>query len=127
MERSAGRSVLLSSHILSEVQALADHISIIRNGRIVDSGTLDTMRAHALTSVRVSVDAAQVEAVLAAANALPEVGQAVAQGTVVTVSTEPEQLPDVLQTLFTFSPTSVEVSPPSLEDLFLQHYGGDAA
>ncbi len=127
VERAAGRSVLLSSHILSEVQALADHISIIRNGRIVDSGTLDTMRSHALTSVRVSVDSGSVSAAVAAAQACPGVGQAVAHGPVITVSTEPDQLPIVLETLFAFKPSSVEVSPPSLEDLFLKHYGSDAA
>ncbi len=50
-EKAKGRSILLSSHILSEVEALADRISVIRAGRVVETGTLDEMRAHAQTTV----------------------------------------------------------------------------
>lgn len=43
-EAAEGRTILLSSHILSEVEALCEHVSIIREGRIVDSGTLEGLR-----------------------------------------------------------------------------------
>src|SRR3954447_15493694 len=50
-ERERGRTVLLSSHILAEVEALCDRVSIIRNGRTVDSGTLAELRHLTRTSI----------------------------------------------------------------------------
>jgi ABC-2 type transport system ATP-binding protein len=49
--RDDGRTVLLSSHILAELEALCDRVSIIRGGRVVDGGTLDELRHLTRTSV----------------------------------------------------------------------------
>ena len=49
--RGDGRSVLLSSHILSEAEALSDRLSIIRDGRVVETGTLAQLRHLLRTSV----------------------------------------------------------------------------
>ncbi|GAB3729456.1 hypothetical protein [Nocardiopsis nanhaiensis] len=56
--REAGCTLLLSSHILAQVEALADHVSIIRSGRVVESGTLNEMRHLSRTSVTARTDGA---------------------------------------------------------------------
>ena len=53
--RERGRTVLLSSHILSEVEALCDRVSIIRAGRVVESGTISQLRHLTRTAVRAEV------------------------------------------------------------------------
>jgi ABC-2 type transport system ATP-binding protein len=117
-ERGKGRSVLLSSHILAEVEALADRISIIRAGAIVDTGTLDEMRTHARSRVRALVtgDASSMGRV-------PGVEDLRHDDGAVEFSVEGERLAAVLSELTRLGMTSLEVSPPSLEDLFLRHYG----
>ena len=59
-ERSTGRTVLLSSHILAEVEALCDHVTIIRAGRVVESGALSDLRHLTRTSVTAELDAEPV-------------------------------------------------------------------
>ena len=59
-ERKSGRTVLLSSHILSEVEALCDRVTIIREGRVVESGTLSELRRPTRTSVAAELDRAPV-------------------------------------------------------------------
>ncbi|MET1033771.1 MAG: ABC transporter ATP-binding protein [Arthrobacter sp.] len=117
-ERGKGRSVLLSSHILAEVEALADRISIIRAGAIVDTGTLDEMRTHARSRVRARVtgDASSMGRVRGVEDLHHDDGA-------VEFSVEGERLAAVLSELTRLGMTSLEVSPPSLEDLFLRHYG----
>jgi ABC-2 type transport system ATP-binding protein len=125
-ERCAqGATVLLSSHILSEVEALADRVSIIRRGRTVTSGSLAELRRHTRTSVR-AVTSRLVEAL----DALPGVSDYSAQeasdGHVESRFTVgPDGLDDAIGKLHTAGIHSLTVEPPSLDALFLSRYRDD--
>ncbi|MEN2745987.1 ABC transporter ATP-binding protein [Sinomonas halotolerans] len=117
-EKAAGRSVLLSSHILSEVEALADRISIIRQGKVVETGTLEQMRAHARTTVAATLDDGA-----AALTGLPGVVDLHAEDHRVRFTVDADGLGPAMNALAAHGVRALTVTPPSLEDLFLQHYG----
>lgn len=116
--RAQGRTVLLSSHILAEVERLCDRVSIIRAGRTVETGTLTGLR-H-LT--RTSVDAELAAAPPALAD-LPGVHDLVLEGRRVRLAVETAQLDGVLRALTAVGVLSLTCQPPTLEELFLRHYG----
>jgi ABC-2 type transport system ATP-binding protein len=114
-----GATVLLSSHILSEVERLADRVSIIRSGRIVDGGTLDSLR-H-LTRTEISFAADHVDtAALAARTEVHDL--TVAEGRV-KFGADSDRVHEVLPLLGALGVKGLLVSPASLEELFLRHYG----
>jgi ABC-2 type transport system ATP-binding protein len=115
--RDAGRSVLLSSHILSEAEALCDRISIIRAGRIVETGDLAQLRHLTRTSVT-----AQLDSVPAGLAALPGVHDLSVTDHTVSASVEPSGLAPLMTMLTTAGIRSLTSRPPTLEELFLQHY-----
>ncbi|GAB3267999.1 ABC transporter ATP-binding protein [Sinomonas notoginsengisoli] len=120
-EKAAGRSVLLSSHILSEVEALADRISIIRQGRVVETGTLEQMRLRTRTNVAATLDdSAGQHPGLAG---IPGVEDLLVEGHRVRFSVDAAGLGAAMAALGTQGILALTVTPPSLEDLFLQHYG----
>jgi ABC-2 type transport system ATP-binding protein len=119
-ERDNGRTVLLSSHILSEVEALCDRVSIIRDGRTVDTGTLSEMR-H-LTRTAITAELAQPPTGLAE---LPGVHDLVEEGARVRFDVDNDDLDTVLRHLTTFGVRSLTSQPPTLEELFLRHYEED--
>lgn len=114
-----GRSVLLSSHILSEVEKLCDFVSIIREGVIIESGSLEELR-H-LTSTHVAV---QTKRPLSGLEQLPGVEDVVERDGLVHFSVEAEYLGSVITHLSAFDIVKLESSPPTLEDLFIRHYRG---
>jgi ABC-2 type transport system ATP-binding protein len=116
-ERERGRTVLLSSHILAEVEALCDRVSIIRNGRTVDSGTLAELR-H-LTSTSITAELANQPPRL---DDLPGVHDLAVSGTRVRLQVDAEHLDAVLRRLTEAGVRSLESRPPTLEELFLRHY-----
>jgi ABC-2 type transport system ATP-binding protein len=116
--RAQGRTVLLSSHILSEVEALCDRVTIIRGGRAAESGTFAELR-H-LTRTTVQVETARPPAALAS---LPAVHDLSLDGTRARFSVDPTELDDVLELLADCHVRSLTSSPPTLEELFLRHYG----
>ncbi len=116
-ERAAGRSVLLSSHILSEVETLCERVTIIRAGATVESGTLVELR-H-LTRTSISADLSTVPHDLAG---LPGVHNLDIQGTRVRCEVDSENLAEFLSCLAPAGVRSLESHPPSLEELFLRHY-----
>ena len=118
--RQAGATVLLSSHILSEVELLCERVSIIRAGRIVDAGTLTEMR-H-LTRTEVSFAASPI-ATLAAAQAIPGAADAVEDAGRVSVTLASDAVAASLPTLGAWGVEGLRIAPPSLEELFLRHYG----
>ena len=118
--RDAGRTVLLSSHILAEVEALCDRVSIIRAGRTVESGTLAELRHLTRTSVQVETAAPLPELA-----ALPGVHDAVVEGTRASLSVESAALDSVLRVLVPHQIRSLTSTPPTLEELFLRHYGDE--
>ncbi|WP_229230994.1 ABC transporter ATP-binding protein [Sinomonas cyclohexanicum] len=120
-EKAAGRSVLLSSHILSEVEALADRISIIRQGRVVETGTLEQMRVHTRTNVEATID--HQAAPTGVLSALPGVTGLSVEGNRVRFSVAADGLAPAMTALASHGLRALTVTPPSLEDLFLQHYG----
>jgi ABC-2 type transport system ATP-binding protein len=120
--RAAGRSVLLSSHILAEVEKLCDTVTIIRNGRTVESGTLTQLR-H-LTRNTVTAVTRDDPAPLAR---LTGVHDASVDGHRVTFLVDNEHLDAVTRELAALGLESLVCAPPSLEQLFLQHYGDELA
>jgi ABC-2 type transport system ATP-binding protein len=115
--RAAGRTVLLSSHILSEVEALCDRVSIIRQGVVVESGTMAQLRHLTRTSV-----VAEVEMVPAGLEHLPGVHDVLVDGHRVTASVESHGLSPLMASLGSGGLTSLTTAPPTLEELFLRHY-----
>ncbi|MCD1572684.1 ABC transporter ATP-binding protein [Agromyces mediolanus] len=128
--RAEGATVLLSSHILSEVEQLCDRVSIIRAGRVVESGTLAELR-H-LTRTEVSFDAgngadASTDAAFAGLTDIHDT--AVADGRA-RFTVDSDRVAGILPALASRNVRGLRIEPPSLEELFLRHYGdeiGDGA
>jgi ABC-2 type transport system ATP-binding protein len=116
--RRQGRTVLLSSHILSEVETLCDRVTIIRNGRAAESGTFDELRHLTRTSVVV-----QTARPLEGLARISGVHDASIEGTRAQFSVDVQDLNRVLQQLVASEVLSLTSSPPTLEELFLRHYG----
>ena len=118
-----GATVLLSSHILSEVEVLCDRVSIIRAGRLVESGTLAELRHLTRSSVafahRPEQDAA-IAAIAGAHDLVFEDGR-------VRFTVDSDRIAEVLPELGRLGVQALTVAPPSLEELFLRHYGDDPA
>ncbi|MCX4395717.1 ABC transporter ATP-binding protein [Streptomyces sp. NBC_01767] len=120
-ERARGRTILLSSHILSEVETLCDRVSIIRQGRTVETGSLADMR-H-LTRTNISAELAAAPNGLAR---LPGVHDLDVQGLRVTLQVDTDKLDAVLKSLTASGVRTLTSTPPTLEELFLRHYASDA-
>jgi ABC-2 type transport system ATP-binding protein len=118
--RVAGRSVLLSSHILSEVEALCDRVTIIRAGRAAETGTFAELRHLTRTSVVVDTVGP-----LAPAAGWPGVHDARVHEGHAELSVDPAGLNAVLARLVDLEVLSMTTSPPTLEELFMRHYGDD--
>lgn len=122
----AGTSVLLSSHILSEVEHLCDRVSIIRSGRTVESGTLAELRHLTRTELAFSRNGAEpAGAAPAELGSLP-VHDVVVDGATVRFTADNEDMPQVLAALAAMRVPGLTVNPPSLEQLFLRHYADPA-
>jgi ABC-2 type transport system ATP-binding protein len=117
-----GRTVLLSSHILSEVEALCDRVTIIRAGQAVESGTLSELRHLTRTSIQ-----AELVQPAAGLEGLPGVHDLQAHHSHVTFDVDNDALTGVLQHLVAAGVSSLVSRPPTLEELFLRHYDGTAA
>ena len=116
-ERGRGRTVLLSSHILSEVETLCDRVSIVRAGRTVESATLAELRRSRRTVVTAELAAPPV-----GLDVLPGVHDLELDGATVTCRVDPGRLDDVLRAFTAAGVRSLTSRPPSLEELFLAHY-----
>ncbi|MFI9274286.1 ATP-binding cassette domain-containing protein [Kitasatospora sp. NPDC052896] len=116
-ERRRGRTVLLSSHLLAEVEALCDRVSIIRSGRTVESGTLTELRHLTRTSVE-----ADLAAPPDGLTGLPGLHHLEIRGSRVRCQVDADQLTDLLRELARIGVRSLASRPPTLEELFLRHY-----
>jgi ABC-2 type transport system ATP-binding protein len=115
-----GRTVLLSSHILAEVEALCDRVSIIRHGRTVETGTLTELR-H-LTRTSMAVETTQP---LTGIEALAGVHDVIVEDHHARFDVDTAQLDAVVRRLAPLGVRSLTSTPPTLEELFLRHYGNE--
>jgi ABC-2 type transport system ATP-binding protein len=115
--RAEGRTVLLSSHILSEVEALCDRVSIVRSGRAVETGTFDDLRHLARTTVT-AVTARPVDGLAG----LTGVHDLTHDGRQIRFTVDQEEINHVLERLVALDVRSITSTPPTLEELFLRHY-----
>ncbi|HEY7593325.1 MAG TPA: ABC transporter ATP-binding protein [Actinophytocola sp.] len=121
-ERERGRTVLLSSHILAEVESLCDRVSIIRLGRTVETGTLAELRHLTRTSISAELGGPP--------NGLaqhPGVHDLQVDGSHVKFDVDTKELDAVLRELTKVGVRSLTSQPPTLEELFLRHYESDLA
>ncbi|KRF15493.1 ABC transporter ATP-binding protein [Nocardioides sp. Soil797] len=118
--RADGRSVLLSSHILAEVERLCDRVSIIRAGRVVESGTLADLRHLTRTAV-----SAQLATDPVGLDTLEGIHGLVVEGSRAEFEVDSARLGDALGRLGEFGILTLTSQPPTLEELFLRHYGDE--
>jgi ABC-2 type transport system ATP-binding protein len=125
IERIAGEgaTVLLSSHILSEVEQLCDRVSIIRAGKTVESGTLDELRHLTRTEISFAADGVSPDQLAG----IPDAHDLQTTGGRVKFTADSDKLAPVLTALSGLDAKSLTVAPPSLEELFLRHYGDEGA
>ena len=116
-ERKRGRTVLFSSHVLSEVEALCDRVTIIRKGRVVQTGTLGELRHLSHTVI-----SAELETVPSGLGDLPGVNNLQVDDKRVHFDVEPDALDSALRMLCGAGVKSLVSQPPTLEELFLRHY-----
>ena len=120
--KADGRSVLLSSHIFAEVERLADRVTIIREGVTVEAGTIAELRHLTRSQVTVVLDGG-VEGLAG----LPGVHDLQRLDGHITFAVDDAELPAVLSAVARLQPRSLVANPPSLEELFLRHYGDELA
>ncbi|WP_139415546.1 ABC transporter ATP-binding protein [Agromyces laixinhei] len=117
-----GATVLLSSHILSEVEHLCDRVSIIRAGRTVETGTLAELRHLTRTEIAFAGEGLDP----AGLATIPGAHDLVVDGSRVRFTADSDAMPEVLAALGRLRATGVTVNPPSLEELFMRHYHDEA-
>ena len=121
-DRGQGRTVLLSSHILAEAEALCDRVSIMRHGRIVESGTLTELRHLTRTSVTAEVDSEPAGLAARVGVHALDVSRTPSGTTLVRCQVDSDQLGGMIQALSAAGIRSLTSQPPTLEELFLRHY-----
>lgn len=117
--KRAGKTVLLSSHILSEVEKLCDRVGIIRQGKMIEMGTLSELR-H-LTRTNLLVETKQSITLLESVKGVYNIEK---KGAVLTFQVDTEALDAAIQHISQFGIVRLESAPPTLEDLFMRHYEG---
>ena len=118
--KSAGRSVLLSSHILAQVEALSDRLSIIREGHIVESGSLSQLRHMTRTTVEV-----QTERSAESIAGHGFVHDFRTEGERSVFEVDGDHIQEVMRHLAELGTRSIVAHPPTLEQLLMRHYGED--
>ena len=121
-DRAKGRTVLLSSHILDQVEKLADRVSIIRLGRTMEAGTLDELRHLTRSTVQ-----AHLSGPASGLEELAGVHSVNRSGDSVSFDVDGDDLPRIIEYLSANGLRSLVCQPPTLEQLFLRHYGDDLA
>ena len=121
-EKEKGKSILLSSHIMSEVEALADRISIIRDGKILQTGTLEEMRRRTRTNIKATLAQPQKEIL-----ELDGVHDATLHDNRLVCSVDTDKLRQFMSILAGYGIEALVSEPPSLEELFLSHYASQPA
>lgn len=115
--KQQGKSVLLSSHILSEVEKLCDRVGIIRQGEMIETGTLAELR-H-LTRIHLLIETKQSIPNLNDQSGIHDLDKT---GRTISMHVDPESLDAVMKYVSSFGVQSIESKPPTLEELFMRHY-----
>lgn len=118
--REQGATVLLSSHILGETEALCQRMTIIRAGKTVESGTLESMRHLSRTSIRAEMigDPGDI-------SGIDGVEDVIVEGNTLRAQVDADSLGELVRVLGNAGVRSLTSQPPTLEDLFLRHYNVD--
>ncbi len=120
--KAEGRTVLLSSHILAQVEVLADRISIIRQGRIVESGTLTVLRHLTRTTITVETD--QPADVVPTITGVHDFERLDGQ---MRFQVDGDRVDEVVRALAPLGVRTITAHPPTLEQLLMRHYGDELA
>ncbi|TSE01910.1 ABC transporter ATP-binding protein [Skermania sp. ID1734] len=115
--REQGATVLLSSHILSEVEALCERVTIIRAGKTVETGSLASMRHLSRTSIT-----AELLGNAGDLSRIPGVADVQIDGHTLHCQVDSEHLGTLIRVLGDAGVRSLVSQPPTLEELFLRHY-----
>ncbi|WP_078429091.1 ATP-binding cassette domain-containing protein [Alkalihalobacterium alkalinitrilicum] len=118
--KQAGKSVLLSSHILSEVEKLCDKVGIIREGKVIESGTLQELR-H-LTRINLLVETKQPMTALSEFKGVHDIE---IKDESFSFQVDADELDEVMRYVSQLGIVKLESSPPTLEELFMRHYEGE--
>nr|WP_318238867.1 ABC transporter ATP-binding protein [Paucilactobacillus wasatchensis] len=118
------KSILLSSHILSEVERMCDRIGIIRQGKIIETGSLDEMR-H-LTRTVITVQTNEPVSELDQIDGVHNIKEDSKQTNKVSFSVDSEKIDAAMELLAAKGIVSLQSTPPTLEDLFLRYYNNDS-
>jgi len=121
-ERDNGRTILLSSHILAEVEALCDRVSIVRAGVVVESGSMADLRHLTRTSVDV-VTAHPISGL----DGIPGIQSVDIDGRRARLEVDTVHLDELMRFLAPMGIRTLVSRPPTLEELFLRHYGDELA
>ncbi|ANU09135.1 antibiotic ABC transporter ATP-binding protein [Planococcus antarcticus DSM 14505] len=117
--KKQGKSVLLSSHILSEVEKLCDKVAIIREGKIIETGTLKELR-H-LTGTILLVETKEP---ITALEDFKGVSGIYLKGQALSFQVDTAEVDRVMRYVSQFGVIRIESAPPTLEELFMRHYEG---
>lgn len=115
--KKAGKTILLSSHILSEVERLADRVAIIREGKVIETGTLDELR-H-LTRTKILIETEEDVTQLSTLQGVSDFSQSNNQAT---FTVDKKELNHVFSKATQLNIKNIESKPPTLEELFIHHY-----
>jgi len=116
-QKNKGKGVFLSSHIMSEVERLCDRVGIIREGELVEVGTLDELRHLTRYEMKVAT-----EKRIDGLEKFSGVHEIVTNADITSFSVDTQQMGEVINHLNQFGIKNLESAPPSLEDLFMKHY-----
>ncbi|MCL1795501.1 MAG: ABC transporter ATP-binding protein [Clostridia bacterium] len=121
-QKKKGNGIFLSSHILSEVERLCDRVGIIRNGKLVETGTLTELRHLTRNTIH-----AETEKPVESFETFQGVHDLRTSGNAITFQVDSVELGPVLAYLTRFGLKKLDSAPPTLEDLFMLHYGTEGA
>ena len=119
-EKKKGKTILLSSHILSEVERICDRVGILREGKIVETGTLEELR-H-LTSTTMTIETRLPVEHL---ETLAGVSDIMREGNKITFHVDSEETEQIITYLSKFGVQKIESTPATLEDLFMRRYNAN--
>ncbi|AXI07803.1 ATP-binding cassette domain-containing protein [Oceanobacillus sp. 143] len=117
--KEQGKTVLLSSHILSEVEKLCDRVAIIRGGKIIEKGTLDELRYLTRTNLTI-----QTKESITELYEMKGIYNIEKKGMEVSFQLDTDEMDSLIRYISQFGIVKLESAPPTLEDLFMRHYQG---